>query len=256
MRALRAEELTPVCLSARSALTSNASIHVYRADIVLVSITLHDFLWFLHFVPCFPRCHSHFLCVFWIRVSHSIKLPLRSLSLCFSCADVNPCFWWTSWLWSVEVSWDCAPFARPLRWSLQAAWWSGCSVVSLLVSRRCTSGRCRPLLFGGLLGPCTSSVLWWAFWSLRYYKSCSYLQTMILLNIFHSKKNNTQNNEYATLNTSRFLVWRLYWVQISSGQCFWRLPSYLPFCNVYCCRSAPRALATCSSTSTRRNRHA
>lgn len=79
---------------------------------------------------------------------------------------------------------------------------------------------------------------------------------MILLNIFHSKKNSTQNNEYATLNTSRFLVWRLYWVHISSGQYFWRLPSYLPFCNVYCCRSAPRALATCSSTSTRKNRHA
>lgn len=52
MRALRAEELTPVCLSAQSPLTSKASIHVYRADIVLlsmhVSITLPDFLWFPH----------------------------------------------------------------------------------------------------------------------------------------------------------------------------------------------------------------
>lgn len=56
--------------------------------------------------------------------------------------------------------------------------------------------------------------------------------------------------------TCRSLVWRLYWVHISSGQCFWLLPSYLPSCNVYCCRFALRALASCSSTSTRRSRPA
>ena len=110
------------------------------------------------------RCSSSVL--IQINKAHLIN-HIKNSSPCLVSSGAAPCSWWTVWRWSAASSWASPPSAPPTRWWSPVAWSSACSAASSPAWLPCTSARCRPLPSEEPSARCTSSVWWWASWSLR-----------------------------------------------------------------------------------------